>query len=394
MLNSWNDEINKKNLQIKNPKNRLPRSLHNSQKLIVGNLSYLNFMSNDYLGLSINSILKDALIQGIERFGVGSTGAPSLSGYTEIQQQLENQMAKWLNFEKCLVFNSGYHIGVGIFNKLIDSDTQIWLDKNCHASHIDGILLARMKFTTFKAENILKVMDIISQKPQIKHLILTEGTFSMNGICSYLELLLDFKRHKPNILLVIDDAHGVGSMGDNGFGTLEKLGLNYKLVDLFIGTFAKSFGGYGGFICGNLNLVNYLQETVTSQIYSSCLPPAIYAANLAALKIIQSRLGYELRQNLVSKIEYFIKLCLEYDLPLYKNNLSPIQLFIFKENFEVIQIYEGLLNLQIIVGKILYPTVSKDKPRLRISLNVNLTMSDIKLLCDSIKGILICKNPT
>lgn len=384
MTNNWTNYLSQRHVTLPTIRHRLHRLTGNARYLTTKSQQYLNFISNDYLGLSTDITIVEALNKASKTYGVGSTGAPSLSGYTEEHHLLAEEIANWLGYEKCLIFNSGYQLNIGIFSQLLDSTISVWLDKNCHASHIDGILLAKTKFTTFNSTDIDLIILKIEQQPNHYHLILSEGSFSMDGTCNYWDKLIQLKLNNPNdILLVMDDAHGIGALGTNGYGTLEQLGLARKEIDLVIGTFGKAFGTHGGFICGKQTIIDYLQQSVRSQVFSTNLPPCIAAATRESLGIIQSNQGKILRNRLADNIAYFHQLSKENGLILNDYNLinqSAIQLLIYKDTERVSEIYNNPYKNKILVGKITYPTVAKDKPRLRISLNSEHELTDIDKL--------------
>ncbi len=387
----WSDYIAKQYESLLVLRSRIPRLSGNARYLNTKTKKHLNFISNDYLGLSTNIEVIEAFNKASSIYGLGSTGAPTLSGYTEEDYLLSTEIASWLGFNRCLLFNSGFQLNVGIYSQLVDSNTMLWLDKNCHASHIDGILLSKAKFSSFTDANIDIMIDKIRQKPETRHLILTEGSFSMDGTCSYLNKLFQLKKAYPdNILLIIDDAHGVGAIGNNGFGTIEQLELQTNDVDLFIGTFGKAFGTHGGFICGNENIIEYLQQSVRSQIYSTNLPPSIAAATRKSLEIIKSEEGLALRKRLVDNISHFRRLTDKNNSTHHQNiiyNQSPIQLLIFSDSNKLDAMHTRLFDNNILVGKIKYPTVPKDKPRLRISLNSLHLNQDITFLIEHINAM-------
>ncbi|HLX54099.1 MAG TPA: pyridoxal phosphate-dependent aminotransferase family protein, partial [Aquella sp.] len=259
----------------------------------------------------------------------------------------------------------------------------VWMDRRCHASHIDGIMLAKAKFVTFNENNIDEIIFKITDQPNKRHLILSEGCFSMDGTCSYWKKLIQLKQSNPErILLIIDDAHGIGALGSNGHGTLEQIGLNLQQIDPLIGTFGKAFGTHGGFICGRAKFIDYLQQSVRTQIYSTNIPPGIAAASRESLTIIKFSEGQILRKHLVENINYFKQLAHASGLNLtnHKTNQSPIQLLVYDNEQKVARIHNYLLGQNIFVGKIFYPTVPKEKPRLRISINIKHKKSDLKEL--------------
>ncbi|MDQ5920019.1 MAG: putative 8-amino-7-oxononanoate synthase [Pseudomonadota bacterium] len=393
MLN-WTEFFIEQNKKLIISRPRIAKTGGNSRHILINNSQnspqqLVNFVSNDYLGLSTNHAVSKTLYKACKSYGVGSSGAPSLGGYSQEHQLLAQEMAQYLGFERCLLFSSGYQLNVSLFSQLTDNNTHIWLDKNCHASHIDGIILAKAKFSTFNASSIEQMSNKISQQNHLRHLILSEGTFSMDGSCNYWDKLIELKRahlNLNNIFLVIDDAHGIGALGNKGHGTLEQLGLGFQHIDLLIGTFGKTFGTHGGFVCGSSDIIDYLQQSVRSQIFSTALPPVIAKASRQSLAIINSSQGTKLRVSLVNKIKHFQKLAADAGLNLYNYplNQSPIQLLIYSDEQIVIKIHQYLLENDFLVGRMLHPTVPKDKPRLRISLNIRHTKSDVERLINLI----------
>lgn len=385
-MNTWHKFIQSKISLLPVIRTRLAKIAGNARFIHDNTQQYLNFVSNDYLGLSQHSKLINAAIYATKQYGTGSTGAASLSGYSQLQELLSKEIAAWLGYEKCLLFNSGYQLNSSLFSQLVDNNIFIWLDNNCHASHIDGVLLSRAKFSRFTKNDTTKMRKTISQQTDILHIIVTEGIFSMDGTNQDLKELVELKKIMPEkILLIVDDAHGIGTIGINGRGILEDSEIDIKHIDLLIGTFGKAFGSHGGFLCGSRFLIEYLQQSVRSQIFSTCLPPAISAANLSSLSIIKSAEGYKLRQVLTNNIQYFQKVAKDsYIQLLNHNNYSAIQLVSIKEKY-IQNIYQDLFTENILIGKILYPTVAKNKPRLRISLNVLHERADIEFLLTILK---------
>lgn len=383
-MHSWDDFFQTRMAQIQVPRQTRSKTQGDSRLLIEKNSSYLNFISNDYLGLSNNLQIKNALIESVIQYGVGSTGAPTLSGYSAEHKNLAQALAKFLGYAKCMLFSSGYQLNLGLLSQLCDDNTCIWLDKNCHASHIDGVLLSKCKFHTFTSRTLDNMLEQIRQQPMRRHILLTEGTFSMDGTATYLDKLIQLRKESAqNVLLIVDDAHGVAALGKSGLGTLEQLGLGYQYVDLLIGTLGKAFACHGGFVCANSQLIDYLQQSVRGWLFSTCLPPCLANAAFTSLEIVASPKGIKLRQNLSEKIKYFQELSAEYKLNLHQgnSNVSPIQLLVFTNEDTVKNLFDQLLQSGVLVGRMLYPTVAKAAPRIRISLTASHTKEDIQLLC-------------
>ncbi len=392
-MHSWNEWFKTKYNALDTLKLRIARDKYHSRFFIHDNINYLNFISNDYLGIAKHENLVDALKSGVDQHGVGSTGAPNLSGLSVEHETLSAQLASWLGFESCLLFNTGFQLNSSIFSQLTDENTIVWFDRRCHASHIDGIRLSQVKFYSFSDNTLNNVFKRINALPEKRHIILTEGTFSMDGTCLYLDKLLKFKSENPNnVLLIVDDAHGIGTLGSNGYGTLEQLGLPLSGIDILIGTLGKAIATFGGFVCSKYNIIDYLKQTARGVIFSTNIPPAIASSSIASVALVATDTGTKLRYTLTQNINYFLELCSQYNLPVYNNtlNISPIQLLIFDNEDTTTHIFNELRTKHIRVGKISYPTVKKNAPRIRISLTAANTRADIETLCEALAKAITC----
>ncbi|MDD3267061.1 MAG: pyridoxal phosphate-dependent aminotransferase family protein [Burkholderiales bacterium] len=389
-METWKQFIQIKNQQILNKRERLIRNSSCGNQIKIANSLFYNYQSNDYLGLSSHSLVKNSTIDTIHEYGIGSTGAPTLGGYTDIHDDLQKKLACWLSYESSLLFSSGYQMNVSLFTQLVNENVYVWLDKNCHASHIDGALFSRAKFTRFNIENINQIREKVISN-DLLHLIITEGVYSMDGINKDLPSLFALKKEFPErILLIVDDAHGIGCLGDNGYGTIELLKLDFKDCDILLGTFGKAFGSHGGFLCTNHSIAKYLRYSVRSQIFSTNLPPSVVSASSKSLEIIQSAECGQLRNKLQQNIKYFKMLTAQYELNIFHrdSNNSPIQLILLDSTDKVAKVYQSLYEDSILIGKIIYPTVPLNTPRLRISLSAYHSESDIELLVKSIHYLL------
>jgi len=386
---AWNRQIDEAINKLPLIRNRYPRSGSSSNKVIVREgQSYHNFISNDYLGLSTHPQLKQAFKIACDDYDIGSTGAASLSGYTEAQYILEKNLAQWLQLEDILFMNSGFSLNSSLYKPLSNANTMIWLDKNCHASHIDGVLASKSRFARFDGDNITDLRSKISRLPDLLHLVISEGVFSMDGSSDYLADLIQLRKDfQDQLLLVIDDAHGVGVIGENGFGQIEETAFLPKDIDLYIGTLGKAFATHGAFIGGNRQIIDYLRQSIRAQIYTTCLPPAIHAASNAALSIIKSAEGVKLRQKLLANIGFFKTQTKNLSIQLmYREiNHSPIQLIGGYSLAQLSYLAKYLQDKKILAGFIRYPTVAKNSPRIRLSLLATHTLDDISSLCYEIQ---------
>lgn len=240
---------------------------------------YLNLAGNDYLGLATNRALLEAFYRQqqeanlLENYGLGSTASRLMTGNTQPYQRLEQQLRQLYQAEAALVFNSGYHINIGILPALTAKQDLILADKLCHASLIDGMRLSRAKVVRYPHLDYAAIAQLLA-KERSKYrqvIIVTESIFSMDGDTADLAELVRIK-DRFQAALYVDEAHGVGIRGANGCGLAEEQGV-HRQIEILTGTFGKAFGGQGSFVVGTAPLIDYLLNTARSQIFSTGLPP-------------------------------------------------------------------------------------------------------------------------
>lgn len=264
---------------------------------------YVDFSSNDYLGLSHHPALRDAAKQAVDKFGVGAGASRLLSGDLGICHRLEEKIAEFKRKPQALVFNSGYQANLGIISALCGKDDVIFFDRLDHASIIDGIVLSGSRMFRF-AHNDMNHLDLLLKKERRKFkeaFIITETVFSMDGDKCRLTELVDLKE-KYNCRLIVDEAHATGIFGARGSGVVEEMGL-LEQVDLIMGAFSKALGSFGGYLAGEKRVMDYLINAARSFIYSTALPPAVIAVNLAGLDLIEKEPFR--RRVLLESAEYF-----------------------------------------------------------------------------------------
>jgi 8-amino-7-oxononanoate synthase len=255
----------------------------------VGDGSYLNFMSNDYLGLSQHPALIRAAVKGTEQYGTG-LGSARPQATSVRHEELERRLARWLNTEDCAVFTTGYQALVGVLQAFLDDDTTLILDKLSHASIIDGALLAQgnhpdLEIRFFKHNNLKSLKKLLATAEHDKKLVMIEGLYSVDGDLAPLADIVDLCR-EYNAAIVLDDAHGLGSLGRTGRGVAEMFDVQRE-VDITIGTFSKSFGAIGGFVCADQALIDYVKLQARSFVFSASLPLAQVEAAITALDFIE-----------------------------------------------------------------------------------------------------------
>ena len=292
----------------------------------VGAGSYVNFTSNDYLGLSQHPKLISAAIAGTRRYGTGLGSArPQATSVRHLL--LEERLAKWTRYGGCAVFTTGYQALVGALQAFLDDSCTVVLDKLSHASIIDGVLMAQGKCPDLevrfcKHNNVKHLESILASAANPHKMVVIEGLYSVDGDLAPLADMVAVAR-KHGAVVVLDDAHGLGALGPTGLGVCELAGLVGQ-VDILIGTFSKSFGTVGGFVCADQVLVDYLKLTARSFLFSATLPLAQCEAALAALDIIES--DHALFRKLEDNARFFRTGLSElgFDLGESTTHISPI----------------------------------------------------------------------
>lgn len=251
------------------------------------NRELIDFSCNDYLGLANHPSVKRALQEAVEEFGASSCASRLLSGDLTIHHTLEEKVASLSGKRSALVFSSGYQANIGIISTLVGKGDAVFSDKLNHASIVDGIGLSGARCFRFR-HNDLDHLEMLLRKhsPQYqRRLIVTETIFSMEGDRSPINQIADLK-DKYGGLLMVDEAHATGVYGPSGGGIVAQEKLSER-VELIMGTFSKALGGFGAYVAGSRQIVDFLVNACRSFIYSTALPPAIAAANLAALETME-----------------------------------------------------------------------------------------------------------
>ncbi|HEY4180522.1 MAG TPA: aminotransferase class I/II-fold pyridoxal phosphate-dependent enzyme [Kofleriaceae bacterium] len=271
----------------------------------VGDGSYVNFTSNDYLGLSQHPKLIAAACAGTRRYGTG-LGSARPQATSVRHDELERRLAMWTHNEAAAVFTTGYQAIVGTLATFLDNETTVALDKLSHASIIDGVMLAQglnpdlevRWFNHNKPDSLEKVLQTAANT---KLLVVVEGLYSVDGdLAPLADFITVCKKYSAAIM--VDDAHGLGTLGPTGRGVGEVFGVLDE-IDLLIGTFSKSFGTVGGFVCADRALVDYMKLSARSFVFSASLPLAQVDAAIAALDIIESDASY--RERLAHNRDFF-----------------------------------------------------------------------------------------
>jgi len=354
-------------------------------KIYFKHKEYVDFSSNDYLGLSSHPKLKEAAIKAINKFGVSSCASRLLSGDTEIFHALEDAVARFKEKEAALIFNSGYQANVGIISALFRKEDVIFSDRLNHASIIDGILLSGARFFRFQHNNPEHLESLLKKERNKfkKALIVSESIFSMDGDRAPLKELARLKE-KYNCQMMVDEAHATGIFGEKGSGVVEEEGLSSQ-VDLVMGTFSKALAGFGAYLAASRDIVDYLVNVCRSFIYSTALPPAIIACNLVSLELVREEA--QRRKTLLSHAELVRTKLKEQGLSVL--GVSQIIPIILGDNLRAVEFAAKLQEKGFWALAVRPPTVPQGQARLRLSLSYDHDMENLNRLIDAIAEIRI-----
>lgn len=338
--------------------------------------TYLNFSSNDYLGLAQEPCLKNAWQEGIKRYGNGSGGSALITGYTSIHQQLEEQLALWLGFDKALLFQSGFCANQAVLLSLLEQDDVLIQDKLNHVSLIEAGLLSPAKMTRFLHNDTNSLESILTRSKAQNKFIVTEGVFSMDGDCSPLQNIASLCRQHQAFLMV-DDAHGCGVLSDDGAGSCAAVNIK---PDLLVITFGKAFGLSGAAVLCDKTTADYLVQYARHYIYSTAMAPAqAYAISQACSMVQQERWRRDKLEELSTVLHN--KLADYIDI---KTTKTPIKPWIVGNNEKALRMAQQLKQQGCWVTAIREPTIPKNTARLRINLSATHTKEHIDYLSKSI----------
>ncbi|MGP1958529.1 MAG: 8-amino-7-oxononanoate synthase [Arsenophonus sp. NC-CH8-MAG3] len=346
---------------------------NDARTLIFDQQQYINFSSNDYLGLSYHSEIIKAWQIGLKRYGTGSGSSGHIIGFNCAHAKLEQQLADWLGYPRALLFISGYAVNQSVIIALMNKNDHIIADKLSHASLLEAAMLSPATLQRFAHNQPDALERLLSVNYTGKTLVITEGVFSMDGDIAPLQQLQRVAR-QAGAWLLVDDAHGIGVNGDEGRGSCY---LHKIKPELLVVTFGKAFGLSGAALLCDENTADYFLQYARHLIYSTSMPPAQAVALTEAIK--QIRQADELRANLQRNINYFRKLANYYHLPLL-NSHSAIQPLIIGNNQWCLQLSQFLRQRGFWVQAIRPQTVPEGSARLRITLMANHQLADIEQL--------------
>ena len=350
------------------------------REVSVDGRSYLNFCSNDYLGLANHPQLVSAAAAALQASGTGSGASHLVCGHMEQHHSLEQEIARFVGAEKAIVFSTGYMANLAIPQTFLGRNDLIIEDRLNHASLIDAGRFCPAEMKRYPHLDWRAAEKLLSQSRANRKLVTTDGVFSMDGDIAPVTQLQEACAQQDALLLV-DDAHGFGVLGNTGIGTLEESGIQIGGGVLLLGTLGKSAGSFGAFVAGDAIYIESLVQFARPYIYTTALPPSVVAASRTAIQIIQTE--PQRRQSLKRNIEYFRRAIENSCLDL-ANSTTPIQPLILKSSDAALRAAQHLKQNGILVTAIRPPTVPVGTARLRITLSAAHTTEDIDRLADSL----------
>lgn len=346
--------------------------------------TYLTFCSNDYLGLANHPSILNAFKNAADEYGVGSGAAHLINGHSIEHKNLEAELASFTGRERALLFSTGYMANLGVVNALMERGDRIYADRLNHASLIDAGLLSNAKMQRYPHNDTNALKKIFDKNTAKNSMILSDGVFSMDGDVAPVKELARLAKQQQ-AWLMIDDAHGFGTLGNTGAGILEEEQLNQKDVPILMATLGKAMGTAGAFVAGNNELIEYLIQTARTYIYTTAMPPAIAAASRASLKLLQQEKWR--REKLEQLIQQFKQGAGELGIKLMPSN-TAIQPILIGSSQDASSVSLKLEQKGILVTAIRPPTVPENTARLRVTLSANHNKEHIVILLDHLQQAL------
>ncbi len=350
--------------------------------VMLGKKEYILLSSNNYLGLADDERITRAAGEALTRYGFGAGASRLISGTMAPHVELERAIAKFKGTEAALLFNSGYSANLGLISALAGRNDVIFSDKLNHASIIDASILSHTKVRRYPHKDMEILEKFLKNSNRYaRRMIVTDGVFSMDGDIAPLKEIVELAE-KYDTLVIVDDAHATGALGENGRGTLEHLGVESDRV-IQMGTLSKALGCFGAFVAGKRDLIDYLINKSRAFIYTTALPPAIAAAALAAIRIAKS--GKKLRKKLFENVEFMRDGLIDagFKVPNHDSQIIPV---VIGKAEETLKLSQHLYDNGVFIQAIRPPTVPKGTCRLRITPTAAHTKEQLRYALDVMRG--------
>ena len=352
---------------------------HQAARTRVDGRDVVNLSSNNYLGLTTHPRLKQRALAALEQFGVGTGSVRTIAGTMQIHMELERRLSVFKKTEAAVVFQSGFAANAGTVAAILTKDDFVISDELNHASIIDGSRLSRAAIRVFPHRDVQAARGIVRELPRTaRKLLITDGVFSMDGDLGALPELCALAE-EYGLIMMVDDAHASGVFGKNGRGTVDHFSLHGR-VDVQVGTLSKAIGALGGYVAGSRSLIEYLQHRGRPFLFSTSHPPAVTATCLAALDVLMEE--PELIDRLWSNTRFFKEGLkkLGFDTGASESPITPV---IVGEAAKAMRLSDRLFAEGVFAQGIGFPTVPRDKARVRTIVTATHTREDLQFALDT-----------
>ena len=349
----------------------------------------INIASNNYLGLTTHPRLRAAAMDALKKYGVGSGAVRTVAGTMRIHMQLEEKIAKFKNVEACVVFQSGFAANAGTVSAILGKDDFIISDELNHASIIDGARLSRAKIKVFRHKDAAHAEELLKEiKDEPGHkLLITDGVFSMDGDIGPLPALCDVAE-KYGAIMMVDDAHASGVLGQNGRGTIDHFNVHGR-VDIQVGTLSKAIGALGGYVCGSKDLIDFLYHRARPFLFSTSHPPSVAATCIAAFDLLEEE--PQLMDQLWANTRFFKKELGGLGFNIGGQNTpaseTPITPIIIGDGKLTMDFSRELFKEGVFATGIAFPTVPEGKARIRTIMSATHTQDQLSRALEVLKKV-------
>jgi glycine C-acetyltransferase len=361
------------------------RVLEGEQKAhtTVDHKSVVNLSSNNYLGLTTHPKLRERALQAVRDFGVGTGSVRTIAGTMEMHMELERRLAEFKKVEKVVVFQSGFAANAGTVSAVLTKEDVVISDELNHASIIDGCRLSRATIKVFPHKDVDAARKIIKGLPASQRkLLITDGVFSMDGDLGPLPALCELAE-ETGCIMMVDDAHASGVFGQNGRGTVDHFSMHGR-VDIQVGTLSKAMGALGGYVAGTASLIEFLYHRARPFLFSTSHPPAVVAACLAALDVLLDE--PEIIERLWDNTRFFKEglQTLGFDTGMSESPITPVMA---GEGSKAMLLSDKLFARGVFAQGIAFPTVARDKARVRTIVTATHTRDDLQFALDAFAAV-------
>ena len=338
----------------------------------------VNLSSNNYLGLTTHPRLRQAALDATRTYGVGSGSVRTIAGTMEIHMELERRLAAFKNVEAVVVFQSGFAANAGTVSAILTKDDVVVSDELNHASIIDGCRLSRATIKVFPHKDVSAARKVLADLPASQRkLLITDGVFSMDGDLGALPQLCDVAEEYGAIMMV-DDAHASGVFGRSGRGTVDHFNMHGR-VDVQVGTLSKAIGALGGYVAGSRSLIDYLYHRARPFLFSTSHPPAVAAACIAALDVLEQE--PQIIDRLWENTRFFKAglTSLGFNTGLSESPITPV---IAGEGALAMKLSDRLFQEGVFAQGLAFPTVARDKARVRTIVTATHNRDELQFALD------------